>query len=193
MKLIQIIWILVILALVLGCQKKEQAEQGVAGQEELTTTTEPEAVSISDVSAFSYVCLPYTGSYEHHDTVIGAFMQATGNQGIKLSGPMLGVYYNSPMDTPEDSLIWEIGFEVPDTTKVSEPLVIKTWIFTKVAKAMHTGTYETVDQTYPKIFEFIGKQNMMPAGPTMERFISDPQKVAPDSLKTEIWVPVSSG
>ena len=192
MRLIQIIWILVVLAFVFGCQKKEQAEQEVAGQEEVTTTTEQEAVSIADVSAFSYVCLPFMGSYESHEKVIGDFMQVAGTQGIELSGPMLGIYYNSPMDTPADSLVWEIGFEVPDTTKVSEPLVIKTWDFTKVAKATHTGTYETVDQTYPQIFEFIGKQNMMPAGPTMERFLSDPQKVAPEELKTEIWVPVSS-
>jgi effector-binding domain-containing protein len=77
--------------------------------------------------------------------------------------------------------------------EVAAPIVVKKWLFTKVARAIHTGTYETVDQTYPKIFEFIGRQNLMPAGPTMERFLSDPQQVAPEELKTEIWVPVSDG
>jgi len=187
MKLIQITWILVILALVFGCQKKQEPEQ------EVTATAEQEAVAISEVSVFSYVCLPFVGSFENHETVIGDFMRLADEQEVEFSGPMLGIYYNSPMDTPEDSLIWEIGFEVAQRTEVSEPLVVKKWEFTKVAKAMHTGSYETVDQTYPKIFEFIGKQNMMPAGPTMERFLSDPEQVAPEELKTEIWVPVSSG
>jgi len=192
MKLIQIVWILVILLLVLGCQKKEEAEQE-AIEQEVTTTAEQKAVTITDVSAFNYVCLPFMGSYENHEKVIEDFMQATGAQGIQMSGPMLGVYYNSPMKIPADSLIWEIGFEVPEGTEVSEPLVIKKWEFTKVAKSMHTGPFETVAQTYSKIIEFIGQQNMMPAGPTMERFLSDPQQVAPEELQTEIWMPVSSG
>lgn len=187
MKFIQIAWFLVILLLVLGCQKKQEAEQ------EAAMTEKQELVSITDVSSFSYVCMPYMGSYENHETVIGAFMQAASAQGFELTGPMLGVYYNSPMDTPADSLVWEIGFEVPESLQVAEPLVVKKWILTKVGKAIHTGSYETVDQTYTKIFEFIGKQNMMPAGPTMERFLSDPQQVAPEEIKTEIWVPVSSG
>ncbi len=189
MKLSQIVWILVVLALAFGCQKKQEAEQEVA----VATTEQQEAVSITDVSAFSYVCFPYIGSYENHETVIGALMEAAYTQGFELTDPMLGVYYNSPADTPADSLVWEIGFKVPDSMEVIDPLVVKKWVFTKVAKAMHTGSYETVDQTYPKIFEFIAKQNLMPAGPTMERFLSDPQQVTPEELKTEIWVPVKGG
>ncbi len=57
---------------------------------------------------------------------------------------------------------------------------------------MHVGSFETVEETYPKIFEYIGKQNMTPAGPTMERFLSNPEEVKPEELQTEIWVPVSS-
>jgi len=187
MRLYQIISIFVILLLVLGCQKKQEAEQEV----EVATTEQQEAVSIADVSVFSYVCLPYTGSYENHETVIGALMEAASNQGFELTGPMLGVYYNNPEDTPADSLVWEIGFEVPDSMEVAMPLIVKKWLFTKVARVMHTGPYENVGETYPKIFEFIGKQSLMPAGPTMERFLSDPQQVAEKDLQTEIWVPVT--
>ena len=186
MKVFQVIWILVILALVVGCQKKQEAEQEVAA------TEEQEVVSIADVPSFNYVCLPFVGSYENHEKVIGDFIQAAGTQKIAFSGPMLGIYYNSPMDTPDDSLIWEIGFEVTEGTEVSEPLVLKTWNFTKVAKTMHIGHFEKVAETYPKVFEFIGKMNMMPAGPTMERFLSDPEQVELEDLQTEIWVPVSS-
>lgn len=186
MKLTRVVWIVVILVLALSCQKKPEPEQ------EVVTTEKPEPISIADVSTFSYVCFPYMGSYKNHEKVIHEFMQAATAQGFEMSAPMLGIYYNSPMDTPEDSLVWEIGFGVPDSLVVSHPLVVKKWTFTKVAKAIHTGPYETVDQTYPKIFEFIGKENMIPAGPTMERFLSDPQQVPPEQMKTEIWVPVSN-
>lgn len=189
MKLKQIMSLVVILVLAFSCQKDQKTEQEVTD----TTTEQQLPVTITDVSRFSYVCLPYTGSYEHHDTVIGAFMEAASAQGFELIGPMIGVYYNNPADTPADSLVWEIGFEVPDSMEVAAPLVVKKWEFTKVARAIHTGPYETVDQTYPQIFEFIGKQNLMPAGPIMERFLSDPQQVAAEELQTEIWVPVMGG
>ena len=187
MKFTQVVWIIVILVLVLSCQKKQEPEQrGV-------TMEKQEPVSIAEVSTFSYVCFPYMGSYKDHEKVIDEFMQAASAQGFEMSNPMLGIYYNNPMDTPEDSLVWEIGFEVPESLVVSSPLVVKKWIFTKVAKAIHTGSYETVDQTYPEILRFISKENMIPAGPTMERFLSDPQQAPPEQLKTEIWVPVRSG
>ncbi len=188
MKLNQMILILVILGLVMGCQKKQGAEE-----QEATATAEPEACTIAEVPAFSYVCLPFTGGYEYHEKVIGDLIQAAGAQGIELSGPMLGIYYNSPTEVSPESLKWEIGFEVSDSITVAEPLVVKKWEFTKVVKGMHTGPYENVGETYPKIFEFIGKQNMMPAGPTMERFLGNTEEVAPESLKIEIWIPVSGG
>ena len=189
MKLRQIVWILIILSLVFGCQKKQEPEKKV----DAATSEKQQIVTISSITPFSYVCLPHTGSYENHETVIGSLMEAAAAQGFELVGPMLGIYYNSPTDTPAENLIWEIGFEVPDSMEVADPLVVKKWTFTKVAKAMHTGPYETVAETYPKVFEFIGKMNLMPAGPTMERFLSDPLVVAPEEIETEIWVPVSGG
>lgn len=189
MKLIQILCIIVILALAFGCQKKQEAEQEV----DVAETEQQGSVAITKVAPFSYVCLPFTGSYDSHEVVIGSLMETASAQGFELVGPMLGIYYNSPMDTPEDSLVWEVGFEVPDSMEVAEPLVVKKWLFTKVAKAMHTGPYENVAETYPQIFEFIGKKNLMSAGPMLERFLSDPLIVAPEELQTEIWVPVSEG
>jgi len=190
MKSIRIAWVLIILVLIFGCQKKQEAEK-MAEQKAAESEAQP-AVSIAEVSGFSYVCLPAVGSYGKHDQVIAEFMQVVDSQQVEISGPMFGIYYNSPTDTPEDSLIWEIGFEVPAATEVTEPLVVKKWEFTTIAKAVHTGPFETVEQSYQKIFKFIGEQNRMPAGPVMERFLSDPQKVKPEELKTEIWVPVSS-
>ena len=124
MKLSQIVWILIILSLVFACQKKQEAEQ----KTEVTITEEPESITISNVTPFSYVCLPYIGSYDSHEVVIGSLMEIASAQGFELVGPMLGIYYNSPMDTPEDSLVWEIGFEVPDSLEVSDPLVVKKWL-----------------------------------------------------------------
>jgi len=71
-------------------------------------------------------------------------------QGFEMSVPMLGVYYNSPSDTPEDGLVWEIGFTVPDSLEVTTPLVVKKWTFTKVAKAMHIGRLKQQIKPIPK-------------------------------------------
>lgn len=180
MKFSHIIYLVLILSLLLGCQKKEEA-----------APPEKPIAEIVNVEPFHYVCVPFKGDYANHEMVIGQLMQAIGEQQITPAGPMLGIYFNSPMENPPEELIWEVGFPIGEELTVSEPLVAKKWEFTKIAKAMYVGPFEKVDSMYPQIFQCLEKQKMTPAGPTMERFLSDPATTAPDSLLTEIWIPVS--
>ncbi|MDW7680267.1 MAG: GyrI-like domain-containing protein, partial [bacterium] len=142
---------------------------------------------------FDYISLPARGSYEKHAAVIEKFWREVADQKITPAGPMLGVYYNNPEETVEDQLIWEIGFPVAAGTKAEIPLVLKKWDFAQVARAIHQGPYETTQNLYPKIFEFMAAANKMEAGPIMERFLDEnPENIPSDSLKTEIWIPVAN-
>jgi len=176
--------LVVVFALIIGCQKTEEPKTDAA-------IAEKPIAEIVDVDALDYVCIPFKGDYANHEKVIGELMQAIGEQQITPQGPMIGIYYNNPQKIPAEELLWEIGFPVAEELHAAEPLVRKKCGFTKVAKALYKGPFEQVDQMYPKIFECIGKQKMNPAGPIMERFLSDPQAVEPENLETEIWVSVS--
>lgn len=156
----------------------------------VTLAQEKVDVSMEKVTSFTYACLPHKGDYRDHEMVIGKFLEAVTKQNISPMGPMIGIYYNSPRTTKPENLIWEIGFPVTDSIKVSKPLVIKKWEYTPVAKAMHIGPYEKSGEIYPQIFKWIGENKLIPAGPVMERFLDDPKKVKPEELKTEIWIPI---
>ena len=151
---------------------------------------EPVEVSKQEVTSFTYACLPYQGDYKDHETVITNFINATIAQDISPLSPLLGIYYNNPQTTKPENLKWEIGFQVADTVKVESPLVLKKWEHTSVAKATHVGPYEKSAIIYPQIFKWISQHQLIPKGPVMERFLDDPDKVKPEELKTEIWIPL---
>lgn len=192
MKFIKVICLIGILLLAFGCQKKAEEEpaEAVEKAEETAEAPAEEAFSIEEVQAFDYVCLPVTGSYENFEEAVNDLMAAVQEQGVVPSGPMIGIYYDDPEVTPVEELSWEVGFQVAEGTEVQEPLMLKKWEFTKVVKAMHVGPYEETANMYADIFMFMEDKGLTQAGPVMERFLDNPEEVAPEELKTEIWIPV---
>ncbi len=188
MKSIKVICLIGILLLVFGCQKK--AEEESAEVVEKAEETAEEAISIEEIQAFDYVYLPVTGSYANFEEAVNNLMAAVQEQSVVPAGPMIGIYYDDPEVTPVEELSWEVGFQVAEGTEVQEPLMLKKWEFTRVVKAMHVGPYEETANMYADIFIFMGDKGLTQAGPVMERFLDNPEEVAPEELKTEIWVPV---
>jgi AraC family transcriptional regulator len=192
MKFIKVICLIGVVLFVFGCQKKAEEEpvEVVEKAEEPAEAPAEEAFSIEEVQAFNYVYLPVTGSYENYEEAVNNLMAAVQEQGVVPAGPMIGIYYNDPEVTPVEELSWEVGFQVEEGTEVQEPLMLKKWEFTKVVKAMHIGPYEETANMYPAIFKFMEDEGLTQTGPVMERFLDNPEEVAPEELKTEIWIPV---
>ncbi|MFB0564518.1 MAG: GyrI-like domain-containing protein [Candidatus Aminicenantaceae bacterium] len=153
-------------------------------------TSETITVSVKEVAPFTYCCITHKGPFSDIETVIGRLIQEIKGQNLFPRGPMIGIYYNSPEEVKPEELKWEIGFPITPQSLVLAPLVKKQWSFTTVAAAIHTGSYESVGQTYPKIFKWMQMNHYMPAGPIAESYLDqDPSKVKPEELRTEIWIP----
>ncbi len=60
----------------------------------------------------------------------------------------------------------------------------------KVLKATHIGPYDTVDKTYTKMQEYMKANGLEENGYSWEEYIDDPEKVAPEELRTNIYYPV---
>jgi len=153
-------------------------------------TSDVETVSIKEVSPFTYCCIAHKGPFTEIENVIGKLIQAIRGQNIAPIGPMIGIYYNSPVEVKPEALVWEIGFPIIEQALVLAPLEKKQWNFTTVAAALRTGPYEKPGETYLKIFEWLKFNNYVQAGPAMERYLDqDPSQVKPEELRTEIWIP----
>ncbi|MDI6807368.1 MAG: GyrI-like domain-containing protein [Candidatus Eisenbacteria bacterium] len=148
-----------------------------------TKTAEPKIVA----------CLAYKGSYDAHERVIGKLTDWVKQNGLLVAGPVCGVYYNNPMDSKPEELKWEIQIPVVEgvtaSAKEGEPTT-KERGAALVAYTFYKGPYEQVGMAYGALFEWVGKNGYVPAGPCTEIFWSDPS-TPKESCVTEIQVPIN--
>jgi len=147
-------------------------------------------VSLQTVEPFAYFCLPVKGSYSQIQEAIGKLMLEMQAQNAMPTGPLMGIFYNSPEDVDSPNLEWEIGFPVSPRQGIQPPLVLKEWTFTNVAVAMHKGPYADVGKTIVKITDWMAANGWAPAGPMLERYLDmNPAEMKPEDLRTEVWFP----
>ncbi len=143
------------------------------------------------IEPFYFVALPHTGPYEDHQKVIGEFIGLFSQLNQEPAGPMMGIYYNDPSQVPPEKLQWAIAFPVKDSLTVKKPLVSGKWTNREIVSYLYVGPYEETGKAYLLMDEYLVKEGLLQNGPVIERFLdADPSKVAPDSLRTEIWFAV---
>ena len=146
-------------------QKAEGGKQAGSG--------EKYTVQIKTIEPFDYAAIEMTGSYEQHGQAIGQLYQEAGAQGLPMDGQMMGIYYNDPYSVAEAELKWEVGLGVPEASQVKEPLKGKKWGATKLATLVYEGPFdENYKAQYRIIMDCISEKGLVPAGPSMENFMS---------------------
>jgi effector-binding domain-containing protein len=151
-------------------------------------TAEKEFVSLKEVSPFSYCCITHKGPFTEIEGIVTQLLHAVQEQKIMPTGPIIGVYYNSPEKVKPEELVWEMGFPIAAEVEVKAPLEKKEWKFTLVASAIHKGPYEESIKTLNKMFEWMKANNLKPAGPLLERYLTMPgPETKPEDLRAEIW------
>ena len=153
-------------------------------------TTGPETISLKEVPAFSYCCIPHKGPFTEIENIIRKLMGAIQEQKVAPAGMMIGIFHNSPEVVKPEDLEWEIGFPVAARITVQKPLEKKQWEYTKVVSAVHTGPYEQTGQTILKMMEWMQDNKLLQSGPVLERYLTMPgPDTRPEDMKSEIWIP----
>ena len=147
-------------------------------------------LSLQNLSKFTYVAIRHTGPYEDFDLLKEEFLYEIKNQQIISTGPPFVVYYNNPENTKPNDLHWEIGLPTAEGTMVKEPLVLKNWVYEKIAKVEKDEEMLITQNIYPLIFEQISEKNLTYQGPTAVRILNDTKNDTSQIGKTEIWIPL---
>jgi DNA gyrase inhibitor GyrI len=183
--------VVMILALPLSAQEGAAARKAVDKEAGKALKTE---IAVVEIEPFSYIAVEMTGSFEQHADAFMKMYSAAGMQGIPMSEAPFGIYWNSPDDTAEEELKWEIGLPVAEMKEVAAPLVLKKWEHTTVVQRDFEGVIdgEELQAVYLEMYEWIGANGYEMAGPMLERFLSTP---APDDTggmvgKVQIVFPV---
>jgi len=147
----------------------------------------------ADAQTVAYLRMtgPYTQTPEGYGLLYGWISQ----HGLVPSGMPHAVYLTMPADTPEEEAVWElwapVGGNPPETEPDDSGVGVKHVAATLVLSAMHHGPYETVAPTYDEMWVWIGANGYIVAGPPMEIYYSDPNKVPPEEYLTEVQMPIA--
>ncbi len=178
------------------------ASAGIFAQESAKKNTEKksesqkpaETVQSVSVKPFYYCAIEMTGNYDQHGTAFENLYSSASAQNIASGDVPFGIYWNGPDNTPVENLKWEIGFSVPDSVLVKEPLKLKTWRFTTLARAEFNGAFSSPEmgKVYEAVFRWIGQNQYRVCGPLLEKFLDTPEQDAQGgwSGHVEIWIPV---
>ena len=129
---------------------------------------------------------PYTRISEAFKILVAWLIQRQAT----VEGPPFGIFYNSPEDTEPENLDWEIGFPISGEVEGNETVSVRLMPEKLSITALHRGSYEKINETYQKIYQYASSNNYTPEGPIIEMYLSDPAKTPPDKLLTKIVVPV---
>ena len=149
------------------------------------------SVEIKEIDPIPVVGMKHKGPYDGIGDTFGKIFQKAGAAGWPMQG-CLGVYFDDPMEVPEDQLrsaaciITPEGFEPAD-----ESVEAFSVDGGRYAVMRHVGTYEKLPDAWMKFYgEELPKLGMDDAGPPFELYVNDPNTTPVEELITDLHIPV---
>lgn len=134
----------------------------------------------------AYQTLDYGTAWE----TLWAQIKAQGlfTKGIK----HIGLPYDDPKVTDPDKTRYDACLTIHKPAKPSEDVGVKTLEGGKFAMFLYQGSYKHFEQVYDYIFNdwLLNSEYELRDDTTRERYISHPDRVAEDKLKTEFYIPI---
>lgn len=168
----------------------------LTGCPERTAETPPEPekpeITATDADAMTVVYLEKKGPYGETGTAMKELFTIMGEKELKQRNYAMACYYDDPNTVDPKETRYEVMSEFVGEFKGDKDLKVKEIPAQKMAKMLYVGPYEKCEPAYKEMYGWIAKNNYEACGPSYERYLNDPSKVAPEELKTEIMVPVKA-
>ncbi len=150
-----------------------------------------DSIQLKEVESFDFAAYEKEGSYSQVSDAYTSLWEESTKQFLNY-GHFFTIYYNSPRDTPEDKLKWDVGAVLIEDDEITEPLKKKNWPHKNVISALYNGPITKMSKAYKTIFKWIGKNSYTPNGPILEKVLSrpTPDKDGVMMIKLEMWIPV---
>ena len=110
---------------------------------------------------------------------------------VKMVGPLMTIYHDHEYKEEEADL--EVAVPVSGRVTVTDPSIeVRNIPPQRVVSLIHKGPYETIGQAYIRLNDHITRHGLSYAGPMMDLYLNDPNKVPRDEVMTEIQAPITS-
>lgn len=151
-------------------------------------------VVIKKIEPATVAFIACKGPYSQMAEVFPKLFWWIQDKGYFIAGPPSGVYFNNPVDTPPEELLWEVrcpvGGQVTPIPIDTQGVGIKKTKALKVATTIHRGPHDKVGETYQTVISWITANGYQIAGPAEEVYLSPPGATSPEQLVTEVRLPV---
>jgi len=121
---------------------------------------------------------------------IGRIVGWTMQKGYFDQSPPVVIYHDSPEDVPLEQMRMSVGVPVNDRAKGEGDVRIEVVPAREEAVFVHKGPYTTIGASYGALMGAVFASGRSPAGPPMEVYVSDPNRVPEAEILTEIRLPV---
>lgn len=104
----------------------------------------------------------------------------------------VGIPYDDPAVTDEDKIRYDACLTIIKEAKATGDIGVKTLKGGKFAVFLYQGSYKYFEQVYNYLFNdwLLNSTYELRDEPTRERYISHPDRVSEDKLKTEFYIPI---
>ena len=149
---------------------------------------------IRNIAPMPVLFVRRTGPYDQAAAAsFGVLCEFAGRRGLLGPGArFIGMSHDSPHVTDSSKLRYDACITVDRPVETEGEVGQKTIAGGKYAVFLHCGPYEQFPQTYDQIFKgwlpTCGEQ--LREEPCFEVYLSSPDHVKPEDLRTEIWLPI---
>lgn len=138
----------------------------------------------------------HTGPYNQVGDAWKALMKWGWTKMMFGKSDTFGMCYDDPDVTDADKLRYEACMVVDAKAKPKGAVEVKDIPGGAYAVALHEGPYEQIGRTYAGLcahvseHDIAGKRWTLADPPSIEKYLNDPRRTAPEDLRTEVWMPV---
>jgi AraC family transcriptional regulator len=149
------------------------------------------AVRVKKTEPRTVATMRHKGPFTDLSTVIAKLMAEIQKGGYLTAGPVMCLFYNSPENTAQKDLDWQVMIPVINPGPLGKPpydqLGFQFSDATNVAYIYHVGPYDKINDTYRVLFDWAKRNGYTIKGFPVETYWSDPNTTPKEKLVTEVY------
>ena len=141
------------------------------------------------------LCVHHVGPYH---AIARAFIELdgiVGRSGLQKlwNATLIAVYYDDPQLVPTYQLRADVGLRVPADTPAVPGLTELRTAAGRYARTLHIGPYTTLGDTWTQFWVIgLAAHNLRAVpGPSLELYRNTPRVAQPETLQTELFIPIA--
>lgn len=165
---------------------------GIGGRKVTTADSPTGEPGITELPEQRIAYINMRGSYEQFPEALRRLFTWIESANAVIVGPPGGTYKDDPSTTPPDQLDWDawapIAPTTPEQDKNDDGIGVINVPAGRYANVLHKGPYDSIPAAYGLLFTWLAQQQIQPAAPPMEVYLSDPETTAEADLITQVRV-----